>query len=52
MTGMWWLKALLMWAVFSIAVSGLIGRFVAGNYIRTKPKLPSEEARIQDRVEG
>jgi hypothetical protein len=27
---MWWLKALAIWTLFSLAASGLIGRFVGG----------------------
>jgi hypothetical protein len=48
---MWWLKALLGWGVFSLLVSGFIGRFLAGNYVRAKPKLPSQQSRLQDPAE-
>jgi hypothetical protein len=40
---MWWLKALGIWILISLATTGLIGRFLAGRYFRqqTRPKKES-----------
>lgn len=33
---MWWLKAMAVWVLISLATTGLIGRFLAGRYFRER----------------
>jgi hypothetical protein len=44
---MWWLKALGIWILISLATTGLIGRFLAGRYFRQQAR-PKKESLPDD----
>ena len=46
---MWWLKALAIWLLVSLATTALIGRFLAGKYFKEQAK-PNEQTAADDEL--